>query len=153
MARIANPLKDFNFDVRVSVPYFNPFTVQECTTPDQTIDVVEHGETNHVIKTAGQIKYSNAQFKGIIDAQGPIDWVWEWFRQVQSITQGGGQLPQRYKKTLTVEYLDVDGISIVKTEVWEGAWPCNLKGKNFKRIGSENVMDEYEIAVDKVVLR
>ena len=153
MARIANPLKDFNFDIRVSVPFFNSFTVQECNTPDQKIDQVEHGETNHLVKTGGQVKYSNAKFKGIIDAQGPIDWVWDWFRTVQNVQQGGGAIPQVYKKTLTVEHFDVDGFTVIKTELWEGVWPCNLQGKNLKRIGSANVMDEYELSVDKVTLQ
>lgn len=151
MARISNPQKNFNFDVKITAsPFFNPFTVQECTTPDSKIDQVEHGETNHVIKTAGQVKFSNAKLKGILDADGPIDWVWDWLISVQNVDTGGGDIPAVYKKTLYVEYYDVDGRTVLQTEIWTGAWPCDLAGKNLKRIGSENIMNELEISVDKV---
>ncbi len=150
MARIDNPRKNFNFDVRVSVPFFNSFTVQECTTPDMDIDVVVHGEANHEIKTGGQVKYTNAKLKGIIDAANSLDWVWLWIRQVQDVMRGGGDLPQQYKKNLYIEYLDVDGQTVLETEIWEGAWPCKLNGKALKRIGSENIMNELEIAIDRI---
>ena len=151
MAVISNPRKNFNYRVRVSAPFYNPFEVQECETPSVDLDVVEHGESNHVIKTAGQIKYGNATLKGIISQGAVISWVQVWVRQIQDVLLGGGDIPDLYKKNLTIEYLAIDGRTVVETEIWMGAWPCKLNGKSLKSIGSENIMNELEICVDKVV--
>jgi hypothetical protein len=152
MAIVKNPRKNFNFNVRVSTPFFNAFEVQEVDSPDTEIDVVEHGETNHVIKTGGQIKYSTGKIRGIIDAKpGALDWVWRWIKDVQNVDIGGGLIPSFYKKTLTLEYLDVNGITVIETEIWEGAWPSKLNGKQLRRIGSENIMNDLELCVDKVI--
>lgn len=148
---ITNPRKNYNFKAIISAQYYNPFMVQELKTPDVDIDVVEHGQANSTIKTAGQIKYTNAQLKGIIPQEQGLDWVQVWIKDVQDILRGGGLVPNMYKKNLQVVYLGIDGKTVVETETWEGAWPCKLNGKDLKAIGSENIINDLELCVDKVI--
>lgn len=147
MAIIDNPRKNFNF--QISAAGLNPFLCQEVKSPDRNIDVVEHGETNHVIKTAGQIKYSMATIKTLLDGSSRFNWVFEWIRQCQDVYTGGGQLPQIYKRILTVDQLDVDHLTILNTEIWEGCWPSKVNGVELNRIGSANIIEELEICIDR----
>ena len=59
MAQIKNPRKVFNFSFQIMPLPIDPFLAQKVTIPEVSADVVEHGDTNHDIKTAGRVKYGN----------------------------------------------------------------------------------------------
>lgn len=147
MANVPNPRKNFNFSI--SIAGLNPFLAQEVDLPNHDVDVVEHGDTNYVVKTGGQAKFDNLKVKKISDATGPDNWVWDWQKQIQDVFAGGGDLPSNYKRTIIVEQFAPDGLTVINTWVYYGAWPNKINNSTFKRIGSENTMEEIEFCVDQ----
>lgn len=148
MANIPNPRKIFNFSV--SIPGLDPFLCQEFDVPDQDIDVVEHGDTNHLVPTGGLMKYSSAKMKKLSPATAPDNWIWDWMFQIQNVFTGGGDLPSNYTRTITVEQYSNDGVTVINTWVLLGAWPNKVNGSTFKRKDSENTMEDIEFKLEKM---
>lgn len=55
MANVANPRKQFKF--AIDIQGVNQFKVQKVTRPKSSVEVVEHGDTNYNVGTAGKIKF------------------------------------------------------------------------------------------------
>ncbi len=147
MAQIPNPRKTFNFSIAVAG--LNPFLAQEVDIPDFDIDVTEHGDTNHDIKTGGRAKFGTLKIKKISSATGPDNWIWNWMLQVQNVFTGGGDLPSNYKRTVVVEQFLNDGVTVINSWVFYGSWPSKINGVSFKRTGSDNTMEDIELQVDE----
>ncbi len=148
MAQIPNPRKGFNFSV--SAPGLNPFLAQEVDIPDRDNDVVEHGDTNHLVKTAGLVKPGTFKIKKIATATAADNWIWDWMFQVQDEFTGGGDLPSNYVRTITVEQFSNDGVTVINTWVLYGAWPSKVSGVNFKRTSSDNTAEEIEFQLEQM---
>lgn len=148
MAQIANPRKQFQFSIQT--PGLNPFLAQEVTSPDFEIEVVEHGDTNFKVKTGGIHTFGNITIGKISTALGSDNWVWDWIREVQDVMLGGGLIPQLYKRTVEIQFLSNDGVTIIDTLKCYGCWPCKINGIELKRLQSDNVMETIELCVDQV---
>lgn len=147
MAQVANPRKGFNFTI--SAPGLNPFLAQVVETPDWDIDVVEHGDTNHLIKTGGLAKVGLLKIDKISIATGSDNWIWNWYFQVQDVFTGGGDLPSNYKRTITVEQLAPDGVTVINTWVYYGSWPSKINNSKHSRTESQNNIESIELCVDE----
>ena len=126
MAQVANPRKQFQFTVVVQG--LNPFLAQEVTSPDFEFDVVEHGDTNFLVKTAGLIKFGNININKISVSTGSDSFVWDWMLEIQSTQAGGGLLPSLYKRVVEIQLFSTDNVTIIDAWRCFGAWPCKVNG-------------------------
>jgi len=149
MAQIQDPRKQFNF--RVTVNGLNQFLVQDIQVPEESFDVAEHGDWNFLVKTGGLKKIGKVTMEKISIAYGPDNWLAGWMVQVQDTQVGGGLLPSVYKKNLQIDQLAPDNVSVINTYMLIGAWPSKRNTIDFKRTGSENVLEKLELEVDEVL--
>lgn len=146
MAEIDDPKKVFNFGV--IAPGLNPYSVQECDLPDMDMDVVEHGESNHLIKTAGLIKFGDLTLNKLRPISKADNWVWTWIQGIQNIITGGGQLPIFYKRNLNVVQYSYDDITITDNWSIRGCFVKKINGLKLSRVKSENSMENITLSVD-----
>ncbi len=149
MAKYDNPQKGFTFGV-IS-PGLNPYSVQEVDLPDIDFDENQHGEANHMIKTAGMIKFGDGSLNRLKPAVGGDNWIWIWVTSIQNAAVGGGSLPSIYKRNIRVVQYGPDGISIVEAWDWIGAWPKKINGLKLNKTKSENTMEEITFAMDMAI--
>jgi len=146
-AKVANPRKQFQFNI--SIPGLNPFLAQKVKSPDDESDMVEHGDTNFIVKTAGIRKFGMLTIEKIQPSETTDNFIWAWRRQITNTTTGGGDLPSNYKQTLLIEQLAPDGITVVQRWEASGAWPQKINGIEFDRKGSENTVESIDFCIDE----
>lgn len=149
MAQISDPKKSFQFTIFAAG--LNPYAAQTVDIPDFDIDIVEHGDTDHDVKTAGRIKYGNAKIEKLRPMGTGDNWVWQWINQIRNQVTGGGALPSQYKRSLSIAQLGYDNITVVDEWRLLGAWPCKINGLSLARAKSENSMETIELAVDQAI--
>jgi len=147
MAQVVNPHKKFLWSITLFG--MNPFTAQKVTLPDRDIDAIEHGEGNHVIKTAGMVKLGTLKVDRIFSASAPNRLFWDWINIIQNEIVGGGAIPDIYKKTAQVQFLSTDGISIKNSYTFGGLWPSKINGIELDRVSSDNTVETIEFQVDE----
>lgn len=147
MAKVANPRKQFQFSIQV--PGLYPFLAQKVTLPDTETDVVEHGDTNYKVKTAGIVNYGVLIVEKISTANGPDNFIWNWIKSIQDEYLGGGEIPENYKKIIEVYQYHTNGERIINTWQWEGCWPSKINGVELNRVQSDNVIETIEFQVDR----
>lgn len=166
-ASIANPHKQFQF--QITIEGMDSMLAQKVTLPSPEIDVAEHGDRNHIIKTAGIIKFDTLKVEKIswggniwsgdgyaagdnILSSGDIanvDNIWKWVHQIQNCLYGGGTLPSQYKQDIVVSKFGTDGHSEIGTWKCLGAWPSKINGVELSRVDSENTIESIEFQVDE----
>lgn len=149
MAEINNPRKQFQFNIMV--PGLNPFLCQDVKIPDVEFDMVEHGDRNYQVKTAGMKKVGQLAISKIMPAETTDNFFWDWMRQIQDTDTGGGDLPSNYKKRIMVEQYANDGQTVIQRWEFDGAWPQKINGIEFNRKASENTIETIDICVDRVI--
>jgi phage tail-like protein len=147
MAEIANPHKKFQFSVFIFG--INPFLFQKLTTADRELDQIEHGEGNHLVKTAGLVKLGNVVVDKIDNASIPEKIMWGWINSIQNEFTGGGLIPEAYKKAIQIQKLSTNMRTPIKTWNYIGAWPCKINGVELDRVSSENTIETIEFSVDQ----
>ena len=154
MAKISNPHKVFQFSIEL--PGLNPFLAQEVSLPDDGVAVVEHGDTNFKVKTAGLreigvLKVKKIQPGDTYSKDSPLFLYFrDWVNSIQSTSWGGGAVPDAYKVTGRVIEYSTDGVTPLAFHKYIGVWPSKINGKTLNRLASENSIDEIEFQVDEV---
>ena len=148
-AKIPNPRKQFQFNIIIAG--LNPFLVQEVKTPDEDHDVVEHGDTNFDVKTAGKKKISTLTITKIFRADFPEYDFKNWARDIQNTLTGGGLPPSQYKRAIIVEEYGNDGRTVIDRTTYTGCWPSKINGKDLSRRGSDNTTQSIEFQVDELL--
>jgi phage tail-like protein len=148
MAQITNPRKAFQFTI--GVQGLNPFLAQEVTSPDTEIEQVLHGDTNFDVKTAGRVKYGNLIINKISTAYGVDNFFWPWHYQIMNVFTGGGSPPPVFWKNLTIDEYAIDGQTVIGSFIMYNAWPTKLNGQSWKRMASENTIEQIEFAVERI---
>lgn len=166
-ASIANPHKQFQF--QITVGNMDPMLAQKVTLPSPEIDVAEHGDKNHIIKTAGIIKFDTLKIEkiswggnvwsgdGISASQSilpgmtgvTIDNFWKYIHNIQNCYTGGGSLPSEYKTSIVISKYGTDGQTEVGIWRCDGAWPSKINGVELSRVDSENTIESIEFQVDE----
>lgn len=149
MSQVANPHKRFQFSIFLFG--MNPFLAQKVTTADREHDVVEHGEGNHVIKTAGMVKFGNVVIEKISSNRANDLFLYAWSLLVNNEITGSGLLPQQYKKPFQIQKLHVDGKSPLDTWNYTGGWPCKINGTELDRLSSDNTIESVEFCIDREI--
>ena len=150
MAQIDNPRKNFQWSIAIAPFPMNPWLAQKVNIPDISIDIVEHGDTNHDIKTGGRVKFTPIQIDKIMTTDGSDNYFFDWAASVQDSLIGGGLPPQQYKRTVTITELAEDGQTIINTWIGTGCWPSKINGIDLDRQGSDNTIESVELCVDKL---
>ena len=156
MAQIANPRKNFNFDIDFGVLGLDSFLAQKVNIPDRDTEIVEHGDLNHSIKTAGRVSYGNVTIEKIMTTNpqglhGDATVMWNWAEECQDSIAGGGSPPSMYKKTLSVIEYAENGIDMLNVWWLVDCWPTKVGGISLDRTTSENTIESIELAVDHIV--
>ena len=150
MAQIENPRKVFNFSIAIAPLPLDPWLAQKVTVPEIQIEVAEHGDTNHDIKTAGRVKYSNIMIEKIMTTSGADNYMFDWLSSCQDVTLGGGLVPPAYKRVLTITEHAEDGTSILNTWICRGVFPAKISNMVLDRQSSDNTIEGLELSVDTV---
>ena len=150
MAKFANPRKKFTWSIAIIPEGINPFLFQKVSLPDADIEKDEHGDTNHSVKTAGRVSYSDMKAEKLMPSNQGDTYLWAWFDSCQSSTIGGGLTPDKYKKTVEVVELAEDGVTVLNRHIAIGVWPCKINGMEFDRNASGNSIESVEFSVDKL---
>lgn len=148
MAQIANTRKVFNFIVEIAG--INQFEIQKVTLPEVEVEKVEHGDTNHSIKTAGRITFGDLVLEKIRPLPQADVWAWTWLTQSQNAITGGGLLPINFKRTIVVKEMDNTGNVAVNRWICEGCWVTKVAQSDFDRMSSDNIVETITLNVDKV---
>jgi len=152
MAKISNPRKVFNFSIEFQNYPINPFLAQKVTIPDSEIEVVEHGDTNHAIKTGGRRSVANVIIEKLLTTtigDQANKYFWDWHNQVQSFGNGGA-VPLAYKRMVLIYEFAEDGVTVLNT--WEvyNAWPAKISGQEHDRNSSDNTIESIELACERI---
>lgn len=150
MAKIENPRKSFNFSLSIIPLPINPFLFQKVTIPDKEVEMTEHGDVNHSIKTGGRSKFGNILCEKLMVTEGADNYFWDWMASVSDAVIGGGLVPSQYKRIITITELAEDGTSILNTWICTGCWPQKINGQALDRMSSDNSIESIEICVDNV---
>ena len=147
-AIIPNPRKTFNWSISFPTHPINAFLCQRVTLPEKEIEAVSHGDTNHDIKTAGRITFSNLIVEKLSTTSGSDTWFHNWLYSCQDPIIGGGLTPSAYKETMIVQELAEDGVTVLNTHILEGVFPVKGGGEELDRTSSDNIIEHLEFSVD-----
>ncbi len=147
MAKIANPRKVFNF--RIEIAGFDQFLAQTVEIPEIELEVTEHGDTNHSIKTAGRIKIGDITMEKLKPTLLPDNMFWTWLHAAQNILLGGGLLPINYKQIIIIKEMDTTGLIALNRWLCEGVFPKKISQNKLDRMSSDNVLETVVFSVDR----
>lgn len=148
MAQVANTRKVFNFQIEIDG--VNQFEVQKVTVPTPEVEAVEHGDTNHSVKTAGRIKVEDMVFEKLRPLPTTDTWAWDWLKRAQDFDNGGGELPENYKKQVVIKEMSTNNTTTVNKWIADGVWPKKISQSDFDRMSSDNIIETITFSVDKV---
>jgi len=147
---VRNPRKEFNFTLQFAPDPIDPWLAQEVNLPDIEIDVTEHGDANHDIKTGGRAKYGAITLNKLLTTTGSDNWFFDWAASVADTFQGGGLPPMAYWKTLVITELAEDGATAINTWICHEVWPSKINGQKLDRMSSDNSIESVELQVNRV---
>ncbi len=133
-----DPIGNFNFKVEIEGVTVAAF--QEVSGLEVTIEVIEFQDGDDLIlrKRPGRASYSNVVLKrGYINTTE----LWEWIKKVVDGTVE--------RKSGSIILNADDGSEIVRYNFFE-AWPCRWKGFELDGAGSGTLIEELEIALEKI---
>jgi phage tail-like protein len=147
MAQIANTRKVFQFVVEVAG--LNQFEVQTVELPEIEVEAVEHGDTNHSIKTAGRITTGDMTFEKVRPLPQTDKWAWEWLNTAQDPFTGGGSLPLNHKQIIIVKEMDTTQTTTINSWYLEGCWVKKVSQSKMDRMSSDNIIETIIFSVDR----
>lgn len=147
MTMIPNPRKVFNF--RIEIAGFDQFEAQNVEIPEIELEITEHGDTNHSIKTAGRVKIGDITMEKLRPLPVPDSMFWSWLNAAQDILLGGGQLPSFYKKIVVIKEMDSTGLVAVNSWMCIGTFPKKISSNKLDRMSSDNLLETVVFSVDK----
>lgn len=174
MAKNTNPRKKFNFSIQIVGAPIDPFLVQSVEIPEREIEVVEHGETNHSIKTGGRVSFGMIVLEKILttDLSALAHTYFEsWMASVQNPVVGGGLNPggpgasaagiaSGYKRSIIITEFPESGIAASASGAPTGAfinqwtcfgcWPSKRDPIDLNRNESDNTIEKIELCTDYI---
>jgi phage tail-like protein len=129
-----------NFNFKVEIEGVTAGRFKNVEGMDSETEVIEYqdGEDRILRKRPGRVKYANITLKrGYVNT----DEFWAWRKAVLGGTDA--------KKTGALVLQNDKGEEIARYPFY-GAWPCKWKGWNLDGKGTDNVVEEIELAVEKI---
>src|SRR5690606_23330137 len=103
---------------------------------------------NHKIKTAGMVNFSDLVLEKVKALPNSDTSAWDWLRQAQNVSVGGGLLAANYKRNIVVKEMDTTGLNTVNSYVLTGCWIKKISNSDFDRTSSDNSIETITISVD-----
>ena len=128
------------YNFKVEIQGLTAGTFKAVDGLDSETEVIEYQDGDDMVmrKRPGRTKYSNIVLKrGYVNTSD----LWEWRK---TVVKG---LPER--KSGSIILLDDDGTEVMRYNFFE-AWPCKWRGFDLEGMGSDNAVEEIELAVEKV---
>lgn len=139
------PIKQFQYVLEVN--NIEQFYFQEITTPDITVDEVEHGEGNRIYRTPGMVRIGDMTLSKLIASDTAEQWALDWLNSAQNVASGVGGLPSAYLQTVTIRLRDNAGNTIKTMECGE-CWLKQKSGVTLSSTTSDNVLEEAMLVVN-----
>lgn len=166
MAKNVNPRKNFNFSMQIVGEPIDPFLIQMVEIPSREIEIVEHGETNHSVKTGGRVSFGNLILEKIFTTTPGLNahtYFEDWMVSVQDPITGGGLSPDNirnsgYARDVIIYEFPESGVATDEAglptgtplNIWycRRVWPANRDSITLNRMESDNTIERIELAVD-----
>jgi hypothetical protein len=149
MARVPNPRKGHNFFLVMGG--VDQYLIQEISFPELSVDVVEHGDINFIVKTPGIMKIGAMELKKLSPTEATDNWAVNWLFAAQ--TPGiGGLIPSALTKDIIIEERDASNQVPVSKILWEGAWVSNVVRGGSTRVTSENRIESVTLQVERPII-
>lgn len=145
--KIANTRHAFGFIIEIDG--LNQYLVQKIQIPEEEIEVVAHGDTNHDVKTGGRYKIGDIVLDKLKALPTSDMWAKQWMNTVQNPTLGGGSLPLDYKKIVIIREMDTTGTIAVNSYIFEGCFPTKISHSDFDRNSSDNMIETVTLSTDR----
>ena len=144
------PIKQFSFVLEADG--IDQFELQEVGTPDLTIDEVEHGEGNAIVRTPGMMRFGDLTLSRLKPSGTANYSVIQWFEQVQNARTGTGGTPDIYLRNVVIRLQDNAGSTV---ETWEygDCWIKQITGISLSKTTSDNIMEEASLVVNNYEYR
>jgi hypothetical protein len=151
MAKIS-PRKLFNFTIYFPELPYEPFLVQKVNLPDSEVEIAEHSEGNHDIKTGGRVKVGNITLENIMRSTAGTESMmfWDWKNLVADPFLNGGAEPALYYKTMVVKEYGTNGVTVINEWVCTEVFPIKINGLPLDRKSSENTVENVELACNYI---
>ena len=144
MPIIANVRKAFNFQIEMEgiVQAY----IQEFVPPRKTVEVVEHGSSNSVVKTAGRATYEEMTLTKLRSADNSDTTLWTWLNQVQNVTTQTGANYQDYARIIVIRELSPTGAILNSWRI--ECWCSGVDIGTLNRGASENTIESATFQVN-----
>jgi len=148
MAKQAYTRKSFQY--RVEIDGIDEFEIQKVSIPSVEIDVVEHGDTNRAIKTAGMVKTGDLVLEKIRPI-GNDSWAYNELALAQNVLTGGGTIPVQFKKPIVIKEMDSTGFATLNRWLCTGCWVKKIESSDLDRMSSDAIIETVTFSVDECV--
>jgi phage tail-like protein len=130
-----------NFAFKVEIEGVTSGAFKECSGLDSETDVIEYQDGPDMVlhKRPGQTKYSNITLKrGYVNNPE----LWNWRKQIMEGVY--------VAKSGSVILCDNTGDEVMRYNFFD-AWPCKWKGFSLDGKGNDVVVEEIELAVERLI--
>lgn len=145
-AKAANPRKNRNFTIEIDG--LEQYYAQKVTIPEVEVEIAEHADANHPIKTGTALKFEDVVIEKLMFAEGGDTFAWDWITEVQNPETGGGGLPSAYKKDIVIKQYAPDGVTLLDTWNINGTFPRKVSYSELDRMSTENSAETITLCVD-----
>lgn len=132
-------LKQFQYSIEIEG--LEQFLAQELTLPDVTVDEVEHGEGNIVVRTPGMMKFGDLTVSKLVASTVSDTWASDLIRQINNPDTNTGQPVTTIFKTVVIRLKDIAG-NVKKTYELFDCWIKQKTGISLSSTTSDNIIEE-----------
>lgn len=149
LATPVNPRKKFPWTVEFEG--LEPALVQRVKIPVVSVDTVEHGSSNILIKTGSMVKVADIELGKLMFMDKNENWAYDWLRQVSDPETGTMGIPSEYKRSgyIILHAPDLETI----LEKWQvvGCWPKEIEKDELDKVSSDDLIERVVLSCDYVV--
>lgn len=149
LATPVNPRKKYPWIVEFEG--LEPALVQRVKLPVISVDSVEHGSSNILVKTGSMVKFADIELNKLMFMDKNENWAYDWLRQVSDPETGTMGVPSDYKRNGYIIFQNPDLDTIL--EKWQvvGCWPKEIEKDELDKTSSEDMIERVVLSCDYVV--
>ena len=149
LATPVNPRKKFPWSVEFEG--LEPALVQRIKIPVISVDSVEHGSSNILVKTGSMVKIADIELNKLMFMDKNENWAYDWLRQVSNPETGTMGVPSEYKRNGYIILQNPDLETIL--EKWQvvGCWPKEIEKDELDKTSSEDLVERVVLSCDYIV--
>lgn len=149
LATPVNPRKKFPWSVEFEG--LEPALVQRIKIPVLSVDSVEHGSSNILVKTGSMVKIADIELNKLMFMDKNENWAYDWLKQVSNPETGTMGIPSEYKRNGYIILQNPDLETIL--EKWQvvGCWPKEIEKDELDKTSSEDLVERVVLSCDYIV--